>query len=155
MAAPPSASNKRKFHCPDCGESFDRKHDREAHLRDHRAIHHDSQTESTSATNSRAPHDESNSNQAIDGEVLGKDFENMDSIDSMLRDIQNNANQRLDNKEVEFSAKDPASTNLTSQLADAYLESIEAVISKVNRLICLECGRQFQRYMSYKQHWGN
>ena len=38
---------------------------------------------------------------------------------------------------------------------DSINETIDEVIKKVNSFICLECGKQFHRYMSYKQHWGN
>ena len=37
---------------------------------------------------------------------------------------------------------------------DSINETIDEVIKKVNSFICLECGKQFHRYMSYKQHWG-
>jgi len=37
---------------------------------------------------------------------------------------------------------------------DLINETIDEVINKVNNFICLECGKQFHRYMSYKQHWG-
>lgn len=37
---------------------------------------------------------------------------------------------------------------------DNILVTINQVIEKVAKNICLECGKQFNRYMSYKQHWG-
>ncbi len=66
----------------------------------------------------------------------------MDSIDSMLREIQdeNNAPVNLD--------------LVVPRLTDTVSQTIEDVIDKVNKFICFECGKQFHRYMSYKQHWG-
>ena len=42
----------------------------------------------------------------------------------------------------------------SQNLCDNILLTINQVIEKVNKNICLECGKQFNRYMSYKQHWG-
>lgn len=69
-------------------------------------------------------------------------FDAMDSIDSMLREIQdgNNAPIRMD--------------LVIPKVTDTVSQTIEDVIDKINKFICFECGKQFHRYMSYKQHWG-
>lgn len=66
----------------------------------------------------------------------------MDSIDSMLREIQDENNAPL-NLEL-----------VIPKLTDTITQTIEEVIDKANKFICFECGKQFHRYMSYKQHWG-
>lgn len=66
----------------------------------------------------------------------------MDSIDSMLREIQDENNAPLNMDLV------------APKLVDTISQTIEEVIDKVNKFICFECGKQFHRYISYKQHWG-
>lgn len=69
-------------------------------------------------------------------------FDAMDSIDSMLREIQDDNNP-------------PMSMDMVlPKLTDTVSQTIEDVIDKVNKFVCFECGKQFPRYMSYKQHWG-
>lgn len=66
----------------------------------------------------------------------------MDSIDSMLREIQHGNNV-------------PISMDLVlPKVTDTVSQTIEDVIRKISQLVCFECGKQFRRYMSYKQHWG-
>lgn len=67
---------------------------------------------------------------------------NFDAIDSMLREIQD-----------EHKSMNEEGSILKHH--DSINETIDEVIKKVNNFICLECGKQFHRYMSYKQHWGN
>lgn len=78
---------------------------------------------------------------AVNGE-LQLNFDEMDSIDSMLREIQD------ENK------KSPEEPSIMSSPLDTTSQTIEDVIDKVNSFVCLECGKQFPRYISYKQHWG-
>lgn len=78
---------------------------------------------------------------AVNGE-LQLNFDEMDSIDSMLREIQD------ENK------KSPQEHLDVQNPLDTINQTIQDVIDKVNSFICLECGKQFHRYMSYKQHWG-
>ena len=69
---------------------------------------------------------------------------NFDAIDSMLREIQDES-KSINETEVEVNLKEHDTINQT----------IEEVINKVNSYTCLECGKRFHRYMSYKQHWGD
>ena len=69
-------------------------------------------------------------------------FDAMDSIDSMLREIQDENNPPINMDLV------------VPRLSDTVSQTIEDVIDKVNNFICFECGKQFHRYGSYKQHWG-
>ncbi len=71
-------------------------------------------------------------------------FDAMDSIDSMLREIQDGNNAPISMDLVVPKIMD----------TDTVTQTIEDVINKINKFICFECGKQFHRYMSYKQHWG-
>jgi len=131
---------KRQFHCPDCGENFDRKNS----LQEHRRARH------LAATSSPVPETAFDNPMQLNNVVQeerrrsNEDIDNMDSIDSLLRTIQE------ENSLIESGKSDD-----TSKDTDSVCRVIEEVINKVMQFICLECGRQFQRYLSYRQHWGN
>ena len=74
---------------------------------------------------------------------LQLNLDEMDSIDSMLREIQDENNK-----------KSPQEHLAVQNPLDTINQTIQYVIDKVNSFICLECDKQFPRYMSYKQHWG-
>ncbi|KAI9564634.1 hypothetical protein GHT06_008375 [Daphnia sinensis] len=122
---------KRRFYCSDCGESFALK----SLLMKHKEIE-----KGVVSPKEALPVEIVTGNENPCAEIQLLDA--MDSIDSMLREIQDGDNA-------------PISMNLVlPQVTDTVSQTIEDVISKISKLVCFECGKQFRRYMSYKQHWG-
>ena len=68
----------------------------------------------------------------------------------MLREIQS------ENKLTDYVVEDGVPKEDEEEYSDNQTINsiIDEVVTKVNSLICLECGKQFHRYISYKQHWG-
>lgn len=124
---------KRRFHCSDCGESFTLK----SQLRSHADSEHPP-TQEQLEVNGVVPEKDV----AVNSE-LQLNLDEMDSIDSMLREIQDENNK-----------KSPQEHLAVQNPLDTINQTIQYVIDKVNSFICLECDKQFPRYMSYKQHWG-
>jgi len=125
LPPPTSTTSKRQFYCSVCGESFVMKSQLKKHVEEHDKLKHKEKHENVSGKNATASELQLN----------------LDAIDSMLREIQD---EHKSMNEEEAILK----TN------DSINETIDEVIKKVNSFICLECGKQFHRYMSYKQHWG-
>ncbi|XP_057371420.1 zinc finger protein ZFP2-like [Daphnia carinata] len=129
LDTPPTVVAKRKFYCSDCGESFALK----SLLRKHKEIE-------KGVLSPKEPVEAVIVNENPCAEIQLLDA--MDSIDSMLREIQHGNNA-------------PISMDLVlPKVIDTVSQTIEDVISKISKLVCFECGKQFRRYMSYKQHWG-
>jgi len=123
---PPATStvSKRQFYCTECGESFSAKYQLKKHLEQHNQLNTETHENGTGKN------------------VTANELQlNFDAIDSMLREIQD-----------EHKSMNEEGSILKHH--DSINETIDEVIKKVNNFICLECGKQFHRYMSYKQHWG-
>ncbi|XP_046451342.1 zinc finger protein 70-like isoform X2 [Daphnia pulex] len=134
LSVPPSVMAKRQFYCSDCGENFSQK----SLLMKHKEAEH----AVIPSTDEIQPIDIVAIRESPCNDV--QLFDAMDSIDSMLREIQDGNNAPISMDLVVPKVMD----------TDTVTQTIEDVINKINKFICFECGKQFHRYMSYKQHWG-
>lgn len=131
LDTPSAVVVKRRFYCSDCGESFSLKSLLMKHKEIEKGVVSPKEAQPIEAVTL-------NENPCAEIQLLDA----MDSIDSMLREIQHGNNV-------------PISMDLVlPKVTDTVSQTIEDVISKISQLVCFECGKQFRRYMSYKQHWG-